>query len=203
MSPLPVATIALAYLMGAFPTAYLVGRRLRGIDIRHQGSRNPGALNAYRQLGKVAGLLVLMVDTGKGALAIFIGQRLGAPDPALYLAAVAATLGHNFSPFLRFRGGKGAALVLGVSALMLVQITVVSVAFGALLMVITRHMVWSMTGVFLLLNALTIATAQPAGQIALCLGLSVVVAGTHFIRRYPDLAPALRERKLGKFMRIE
>ena len=142
-------TIALAYLMGAFPTAFLLGRRLKGVDIRHHGSRNPGALNAYRQLGRKAGLLVLVVDTGKGALAIFLGQRLGAPDTALYLAAVAATVGHNFSPVLRFRGGKGAATVLGISALMLWQITAVTVAFGVVLFALTRRAVWALTGVFL------------------------------------------------------
>jgi acyl-phosphate glycerol 3-phosphate acyltransferase len=200
---MPVAAIALAYLMGALPTAYLVGLRLSGIDIRRHGSRNPGALNAYRQFGKVAGLLVLAVDTVKGALAIFIGQRLGAPDYALYLSAVAATLGHNFSPFLHFRGGKGAAVVLGISALMLLEITAISAAFGAVLMAATRHTVWSLTGVFLLLNALTIGTGQPPGQIALCLGLSIIVAGTHVVRRYPELAPAVREGNLRKLMRIE
>ena len=196
-------TIVLAFLLGAFPTAYVVGRRLKATDIRGLGSQNPGALNAYRQLGKGAGLLVLVVDTGKGALAIFVGQRLGAPDVTLYLAALVATLGHNFSPFLRFRGGKGAATVLGISAIMLWQITAITVAVGAVLLAVTRHAVWSMAGVLLLLNALTIGTGQTLGQIVICLVLSFVVGGTHFLRRYPDLLPAVRQKQWRRFMSIE
>ena len=195
-------TIALAFLLGAFPAAYLLGR-LKGVDILRLGSQNPGALNVYRQLGTEAGLLVLLVDTGKGALAIFIGQRLGAPDAALYVAALMATLGHNFSPFLNLRGGKGAATVLGISAIMLWHITAITVAVGIILFALTRHVVWSITGVFLLLNALTIGTAQPVGLIVLCLALSLVVGGTHIFRQYPQLLPAVRQRQWRKFMTIE
>ena len=198
-----VVAIVLAYLMGAFPTAYLLGRRLRSVDIRRLGSQNPGAVNAYRHLGRAVGILVLVVDTGKGALAIFVGHRLGVPDVALYVAALAATLGHNFSPFVGFRGGKGAATVLGISAIMLWQITAVTVGAGIILFAITRHPVWSMAGVFILLNGLTIGTSQPLGQILICLALSFVVAGTHLTRRYPQLAPALRQRQWRRFMSID
>ena len=128
-----IATLILAALLGSLPTAYLLGRYVKGIDIRSVGSKNPGAVNAARSLGKGLGLLVLIVDAGKGALAVFIGQRLGAAEIALYLSAVLATLGHNFSPFLGFRGGKGGATVLGISALMLWQITAITVVAGAVL----------------------------------------------------------------------
>ena len=195
--------IAVAYLMGAFPTAYLVGRHLGRIDIHAVGSQNAGALNAYRQFGKVAGLAVLAMDTGKGASAIFLGQRLGVPGIALYVAALAATLGHNFSPFVGFRGGKGAATVLGISAIMLWQITAVTVAVGAVFFAVTRHAVWSVTAVFVLLNLLTIATAQPLGQIVICLVLSFLVAGTHLIRQYPQLGPLVGQRQWRKVMRVE
>ena len=195
--------VAVAYLLGAFPTAYLVGRHLRRVDIRGVGSQNPGALNAYRQFGKAAGLAVLAIDTGKGASAIFLGQRLGVPDLALYLAALLATLGHNFSPFVQFRGGKGAATVLGISAIMLWQITAVTLVVGAVLFAVTRHAVWSLTAVFVLLNILTIATAQPVGQVVICLVLSFLVAGTHFFRQYPRLAPLVGQRQWRKFMRVE
>ena len=195
--------IVLAYLMGAFPTAYILGRRLKSVDIRRLGSQNPGAVNAYRHLGRAAGILVLVVDTGKGALAIFIGQRLGVPDVALYVAALVATLGHNFSPFMGFRGGKDAATVLGISAIMLWQITAVTVGAGFVLFAVTRNAVWSLAGVFLLLNALTIGTSQSLGQILICLALSFVVAGTHLFRQYPQLAPALRQRQWRRFMSID
>ena len=196
-------TIVLAYLMGAFPTAYVVGRYLKGVDVRRLGSRNSGALNAYRQLGKGEGLLVLAVDAGKGAAAIFVGERLGVPDVALYVSAFLATIGHNFSPFLRFRGGKGVATVLGLSAMMLWQITAVSAVVGAVSFAATRRIVWSIAAAFVINDALTIGTLQPPGQIALCLVLTFVVAGTHFYRQYPEIALAVRQRSLKRFMSIE
>ena len=195
-----IITLVLASLLGSLPTAYLLGKYVKGIDIRDVGSNNPGAVNAARSLGKGIGLLVLIVDAGKGALAVFIGQRLGAAELTLYAAAVLATLGHNFSPFLGFRGGKGGATVLGISALMLWQITAITVAFGAVLFAITRHPVWSLTGVFLLLNILTIITAQTPGLIALCIVLSLVVAGTHIFRQRPSLIPAIRSGDWRRLM---
>ncbi len=198
-----LVTIALAYLMGAFPTAYVLARWLKSVDVRDAGSGNSGAVNAGRQLGKGIGILVLLVDAGKGALALFIGQRLGAPDMALYAAAFLAVIGHNFTPFLKFRGGKGAATVLGISALMLWQITAITIAFGGIFFGLTRRSVWSMAAVFVLLNALTIGTAQSTGLIVLCLVLSFVVAGTHFLRQYPQLLPAIRQGDWRRFMSID
>ena len=113
------------------------------------------------------------------------------------------TLDHNFSPFLGFRGGKGAATVLGISALMLWQFTAITVVFGGALYVSTRHAVWFMMGVFVLLNGLTVVTFQPLGQILRCLGLSFVVAGTHSWRQYPQIALVVRQRQWQKFMTIE
>lgn len=197
-----IATIILAYLLGSIPTAYLVARYVRGIDIRRTGNQNVGAINAYRQVGKAAGVLVLVVDAGKGALAVFIGQRLGAPDIVIFAAAFAATLGHNFTPFLKFRGGKGAATVLGISAVLLWPITAVTLGAGVVLFAITRHAVWSLTGMFVLLNALTIAL-QPIGPVILCLTLSFVIAGTHFFRQHPQLIPAIRQGDWRRFMSID
>ena len=198
-----VFVLVIAYALGSLPTALMVGRMFGRRDIRDAGSGNVGALNTYRQLGKGAGLLVLLVDSGKGALAVFVAQRSGVPVLAVYGSAVLATLGHNFSPFLGFRGGKGAATVLGISALMLWQITAITVVFGGVLYASTRHAVWSMTGVFVLLNVLTVGTSQPLGLIVLCLLLSLVVASTHFWRRYPQIALVVRERQWRRFMSIE
>lgn len=198
-----IGVAALAYLLGSIPTAYLVGRRLRGIDIRSVGSGNPGAANATMQLGKRAGAFVLAVDAGKGVIAILIGQRLGVSDTALYIAAFLAVVGHNFSPFVGFRGGKGAATVLGISMLMLWEITAISGAVGVLIGAAARHIVIGMAGVFITLNALTIATGQPLGQIALCIALSLLVAGTHLWRERDALTAAVAKRDWRGFMRIQ
>jgi len=198
-----VIGLVIAYALGSVPTSFIMGRVFGRLDIRDAGSGNAGALNTYRHLGKGAGLVVLVVDSSKGALAVVISQWLGVPVLAVYASAVLATLGHNFSPFLGFKGGKGAATVLGISALMLWQLTAITVVFGGVLYVSTRHAVWSMTGVFVLLNGLTIGTFQAPGQIVLCLLLSLLVAGTHFWRQYPQIALVVRERQWRRFMNIE
>lgn len=198
-----IAAIALAFLLGSFPTAYVLGRFLARTDVRQHGSGNPGALNAYRRLGKTAGLLVLAIDAGKGALALYIGQQIGAPGIAIYVAAVAIVLGHNFSPFLGFKGGKGAATALGISAFVLWQLTAITIGVGAVLFLVTRRPVLTMTGVFLVLNALTIATGQTLGLILVCLILTFVVGSTHFFRQYPQFMSAIRQRQWRRLMSIE
>ena len=198
-----LVVLPLSYLLGSIPTAYLLGRLVRDADIRRLGTENVGALNAYRELGRGIGAVVLVVDTAKGACAIVIGRLLGAPDVTLYAASLLATLGHNFSPFAGFRGGKGGATVLGISAVMLWHLTAASAGAGLIVLALTRHAVWSLTAVFVALNALTIGTGQPIGQIIICLVLSFVVAGTHLLRQRPEIVPAVMRRDWRRLMSIE
>jgi acyl phosphate:glycerol-3-phosphate acyltransferase len=118
-----------AYLLGSIPTGYLAGRA-RGIDIRTVGSGNMGAANVFRTLGKTAGIIVLIVDALKGyaactlLVAIFFARRYSDfPDRlinfdelerAKILAGICAVLGHNFTCWLKFKGGKGIATSAGV-----------------------------------------------------------------------------------------
>ncbi len=126
MSPLPlshpgwVAALLLAsFLLGSMPFGYWVGR-LRGLDLRTQGSGNIGATNAWRVLGARWGLSIFLLDFLKGALPTGAGLHLftTAPVPVADLlgsvAGLAAILGHNFTPWLRGRGGKGIATSAGV-----------------------------------------------------------------------------------------
>jgi acyl phosphate:glycerol-3-phosphate acyltransferase len=111
-----------AYLIGSFPTGYLLGRAC-GRDIRKLGSGNIGATNAFRILGKPAGMAVLLIDAFKGFLActllVLAVQRAGSSGAAPgagwpVVAGIAAVLGHNYSCWLRFKGGKGVATSAGV-----------------------------------------------------------------------------------------
>ena len=118
-----------AYLLGSMPTGFLAGR-VRGIDIRTVGSGNMGAANVFRTLGKTAGVMVLVVDGLKGyaactlLVAVFFGRRYSDfPDRlinfdelehAKILAGICAVLGHNFTCWLKFKGGKGIATSAGV-----------------------------------------------------------------------------------------
>lgn len=182
----------LAFFLGAMPTAYLAGRMVGDVDIRAVGTGNAGALNAYRQLGRRAGLVVMAIDTGKGAVALAIGMLAGVPDVVLYISAVVAALGHNFSPFTGLRGGKGGATVLGMSMLMVWQLTLISIAVGAVVYLFARHSVLALTAIFVALNALTAGLGQPIGVVCTCLALSIVVVVTHVLRTYTNLLPAMR-----------
>lgn len=114
MTPPAIAVYALAALLsGSLPTAYLVGRA-RGTDIRKHGSGNVGATNAFRVFGKGPGILVFAVDFLKGYLPVFAFLRAGGGADAGVWIGLVAVLGHVFTPFLSFKGGKGVATGAGV-----------------------------------------------------------------------------------------
>lgn len=111
--------ILLSYLSGSIPTAYLVGRGTRRIDIRQHGSGNVGATNVFRVVGRKWGIAVLIFDMLKGVAAVDgIAPRFIHPSLGLFATAlacgIAAILGHTWTPWLGFRGGKGVATSAGV-----------------------------------------------------------------------------------------
>ncbi len=113
-----------AYLLGSIPTAYLVGKRFYGLDIREFGSKSVGATNALRVLGKWPALVILLIDILKGVAAVVLARwicsEFSTPDQqpwaawATSLAGIAALLGHGWSIWLGFAGGKSVATGLGV-----------------------------------------------------------------------------------------
>jgi glycerol-3-phosphate acyltransferase PlsY len=115
-----IVTALVAYLLGSIPTGFLVAKA-RGVDIRTVGSGNIGATNAFRVLGKGFGIFVLLMDALKGWVAVILGAGVVAKllpgVPLEYLritAGIAAILGHNFTCWLHFKGGKGIATSAGV-----------------------------------------------------------------------------------------
>lgn len=108
--------VVLGYVLGAIPVGIFAGKAFAGIDPREAGSRNIGFTNVLRVAGKAAGIVTLIGDMGKGALAVYLARVLAGPAAGdLILAAgAAATLGHMFPVFLGFNGGKGVATTLGV-----------------------------------------------------------------------------------------
>jgi glycerol-3-phosphate acyltransferase PlsY len=128
-----LVSIIIAYLLGSVPCGYIIGK-MKGRDIRRYGSGNIGTANALRVLGLPAALVVLLGDTVKGLLGVFLGYRLGGSNAAAVLGGIAAVCGHNWSLFLGFKGGKGVATAFGAAlglspllALALVPVWVVAV----------------------------------------------------------------------------
>jgi glycerol-3-phosphate acyltransferase PlsY len=118
-APGAAVTVALwllaAYVLGATPTAYLAGRLASGIDLREHGSRNLGATNVYRVLGWAWAIPVALIDIAKGAIPVALFAHWAGSEPWLAVAVgVSAVLGHIFSPYVGFKGGKGVATAAGM-----------------------------------------------------------------------------------------
>lgn len=113
--------ILISYIIGSIPTAYIFGRLLKGIDIRNFGSGNVGATNAFRVLGRGAGIIVLCLDIFKGFIIVvfladfLISKNTLIPHQVLrIILGISSICGHNWTIFLSFKGGKGIATTFGV-----------------------------------------------------------------------------------------
>ena len=134
------AAVILSYVLGSVPTGLWLGLWLRGTDIREHGSKNIGATNTMRVLGKTLGGLALAGDAAKGLLPVLALSKLSAWPYAALACGMAAILGHTASLFLRFKGGKGVATSLGVFlALCPIPTLIAAVTFVTL--VLTTRMV--------------------------------------------------------------
>ena len=133
-----ILSLFAAYFLGSIPSAYIMGRLRKGVDIRQVGSRNMGAMNSIYTVGFGWGLLVLLADVAKGSLAVFIARSLGTPLIVEMLAGVVAVLGHNFPVWLKFKGGKGGATAIGVTIFFMPWCVPIGLAIFAVLLAITR-----------------------------------------------------------------
>lgn len=106
--------LAIGYLLGAFPSGYLAGRWVKGIDLRDCGSGSTGATNVLRNVGKGPALVVFLIDVGKGALAVLLAKSVGLSDWLQVLAGLAALAGHIWPVWLGWKGGKAVATGLGM-----------------------------------------------------------------------------------------
>jgi len=147
----------ISFLMGSIPFAYLVGRAYGKTDIRNVGSKNAGAGNVFHLYGIKAGLLALAGDLMKGFFAVYLSEYLFGFEPfELVILGFFSVLGHVYSPFLRFRGGKGAAATVGVflfvicNALNIKAIYLLAILIGIwlLLLLVTHSQVVSLAVIF-------------------------------------------------------
>ena len=158
-------TLIFAYLAGSLPTGFLVARAMR-VDITQVGSGNIGATNVFRVLGKGPGALVLIVDLLKGALAVLVAPMLAAamtPTDLLALpalAALGAVLGHNYTCWLGFKGGKGVATSAGAMAALIPPAFGVTVITWLLVFFLTRYVSMASIAAALILPVATIFTVS-------------------------------------------
>ncbi|PZD74757.1 Glycerol-3-phosphate acyltransferase [Acaryochloris thomasi RCC1774] len=186
-----------AYFLGSFPTGFLLGKALQGIDIREHGSKSTGATNVLRTLGKGPGATVLIVDVLKGAAAIAVAQwaytssagllgyqpetvNPGAWMPwTVVLAGLAVVLGHSKSIWLKFQGGKSVATGLGLLLMLNWQVGLTMLGIFSLVLALSRMVSLSSISAVLALPILMVLFHQPIAY--LCLG---IVGGLYVVWRH-------------------
>ncbi len=139
-----IVLLILAYVAGSFPSGLVIGKAFFHKDPRDYGSHNTGATNSYRVFGAAGGLMVLILDAGKGMLGVYLGQLAGAmmiPEYQIYmmiLGGLLALVGHSCSLFLHFKGGKGVATGLGIILFLAPWETLIVFAVWAVIVALTR-----------------------------------------------------------------
>lgn len=135
--------LAACYLLGSIPSGVLVANRTRGIDLSTHGSGNTGAANAFRALGWKGGALVLVLDVLKGVAAVFLAYFALMPPLVLPLIKVAyglaAIVGHNWSVFRGFKGGKGIATSFGVVLALSPRVALLAILLWIAMVALTRY----------------------------------------------------------------
>ncbi|NPA66958.1 MAG: glycerol-3-phosphate 1-O-acyltransferase PlsY [Epsilonproteobacteria bacterium] len=148
-----------AYLIGGIPFGLLLAKFFAGVDVKSAGSKSIGATNVLRvvkekdpKLAKKLGIATLVLDALKGVVALLLASALGADESVLWAVAVLAVLGHCFSPYLGFEGGKGIATGMGVMMFMLpIETTIALVVWAIMAKTVRISSVSSLTGVLALL----------------------------------------------------
>jgi len=183
--------IIASYLIGSIPTAYIFGKIFKGIDIREHGSGNVGATNVFRVLGKGPGILALVLDIIKGVIPVVLIADLFGVTHILGLMAVgcAAVCGHNWTCFLRFKGGKGVATSLGV----LIGLTIKIAAIRPLLIIALISWIISfLISRFVSLSSIIAATSLPITAVVTRQPIEIIILGIIFflfivIRHQPNI----------------
>jgi len=135
-----VLVMLFAYLLGSIPFALLVVKLVKGVDVREYGSGNVGATNAFRILGLGLGILVALLDIGKGFIAVSVARYFFADQPLLLLVAgLLAIAGHNWPIFLNFKGGKGVATSVGVLISLSPKTILVAFLVWLIIVLITQY----------------------------------------------------------------
>jgi glycerol-3-phosphate acyltransferase PlsY len=178
LDPAALGALVAAYLLGSISGSLLLGR-FRGVDIRTQGSGNAGGTNAFRTQGWRFALGTVMVDIGKGVAAVLLVRALVPGEPWALAAVAAAVAGHVWPVFHGFRGGKGAATLVGGLAVLWPMALAPLFAAWLLVLLTTGYVGLSTVMAGLTLPLWALATGQGEAGLVFAGGVAVFVAWTH------------------------
>jgi glycerol-3-phosphate acyltransferase PlsY len=185
--PLGILSIIIGYLLGSIPTAYIVARLRKGIDIRNVGSGNMGGANVMREIGAREGVFVGLIDIAKGAGAILIAQALNVSELWVLGAGFAALVGHNFPVFAGFRGGRGSATIIGIFLVLAPKAILVALAVVAIPFFTTRKF---MAALFIGFGLLPLFIWLLEGSLVL-VRYALVIDLFMLVRNLPDIKQIL------------
>ena len=177
--------VIFSYLLGSIPTAYIAGRLVARRDIRHMGDANAGAGNAYRELGRNAGIIVFLVDAVKGSVVIFIAQAAALTQPMVMTTGLAAVIGHNWPVYLGFRGGRGVSTTIGIMWVLITVPMLIMTIPTLLLLVLTRKVTPTLAFLFIVVPFVEWWCKTPFTVIAYALGLNMLTGITTWFRTRP------------------
>ena len=192
-----LACLVAAYLLGSISFAIILVRVFRGVDVRHEGSGTAGATNVLRTSGKGLATLTMLLDVGKGTLAVLLMQAVTHDPRWLGAAAAAAVLGHVFPVWFGFRGGKGVATAIGgFSALCPLAVLAVVAVFVAVVAATRFVSLGSITAACLLPLAMRLLFHAPDPEVAAASAVTILLIVSHRanIRRLLEGT----ERRLGR-----
>jgi glycerol-3-phosphate acyltransferase PlsY len=187
--------ILIGYILGSISFSYIVAKKVAGIDIRQHGSKNAGATNTLRLLGKGPAILVLALDALKGIAAVVIAMQLTELPWLIMLTGLFAILGHNWPVFFGFKGGKGVATTIGVVFTLVFLPALIASLIAIIIIYIFRYVS---------LGSLVFATLLPILMALFQLPLAYIIGGIAimsltYIRHRSNIVRILKgeENKLG------
>ena len=193
--------VILAYLLGSIPGGYVIGKLMRGIDVRSYGSKNAGATNVLRTLGKKEAIITLIFDGLKGYIIITLAQAFNIQDWLTIVSGIAVIAGHNWPIFFKFRGGRGIATSIGIIIGLSWQVFVTVAIIGLIPLFITKYVsVGSLTGA-VIFPIIMILYGNPNAYIIFSFLISILA----IIRHIPNIKRLKTgtERKLNEKVSVE
>jgi len=183
-----------AYLIGSIPVGLILGKLIWKKDLRRYGSHNIGATNAWRVLGKKAGVLIFLLDFLKGQLGVLLGACMFALPGAMVVGGFFAMVGHMFPLFIGFKGGKGVATSLGVIAALMPKVTAIVVLVWIVLVALTRYVSVGSIVAAVLAPILAAVFAEPTVYF-----LFVLVMALFIVLRHRENISRLKAGRENKF----
>ncbi|HJG08159.1 MAG TPA: glycerol-3-phosphate 1-O-acyltransferase PlsY [Megamonas hypermegale] len=134
-----IIVILCSYIIGSIPSGLILGKIFWNVDLREYGSKNIGATNAWRTLGKLPGFIVFVADLLKGMIGVYLGMLLVGTSTAMIIGGIVAIIGHSLSLFLKFKGGKGVATGLGVIIMLMPTVSAIVFIIWLVIVMISKY----------------------------------------------------------------